>query len=222
MPKKFNRSYNVEGQKFNNLFIQKVYKEKGFVMATCLCDCGTTKDIRIYPILDGAVISCGCLHSKAFKERVTTHGQSHSPEHTAWTALRDRCKNPNNPRFEHYGGRGIVVDPRWDSFEQFYADMGPRPSNKHSIDRRDNDGPYSPENCYWATREEQARNRQSTKMITFDGQSLCIADWARLSGLRPNVIRHRLLQGWSIKDALTTNGYVLKSSIHFKDFEKSE
>jgi hypothetical protein len=88
----------------------------------------------------------------------------------AWNNLKKRCNNPNNISFVYYGGRGIKVCRRWKKFENFIADMGLPPSEKHSIDRIDNDGNYEPSNCRWATREEQANNKSNNKFITHNGQ----------------------------------------------------
>lgn len=95
-----------------------------------------------------------------------------SPEYSAWVNLRYRCNNPGAPAYANYGGRGVKVCERWDSFENFLVDMGRRPSPRHSIDRRDNDGDYTPENCRWATATEQLRNRRNIKLTQRDADAI--------------------------------------------------
>lgn len=127
-----------------------------------------------------------------------------SPEYRAWKAMKQRCGNPNNHKFNIYGARGIRVCERWrDSFETFLADMGQRPHGT-SIDRIDNDGNYEPANCRWATPRQQMRNRSNTRLITYDGRTLSLAEWARATGLTEAGIRIRIdRRGWSVAEALT-------------------
>jgi hypothetical protein len=113
-----------------------------------------------------------------------------------------RCTNPNNTHFHNYGGRGITVCDRWKTFENFYTDMGDKPEGM-SIDRIDNDKGYSLENCRWATRTEQTRNRKLTRIIEFNGQKRCVAEWAELMGISYKILRNRLDKKWSIEKALT-------------------
>jgi len=126
------------------------------------------------------------------------------PERTVWHLMRQRCENPKASGFENYGGRGIRVCDRWQSFDAFLADMGTRPSAKHQLDRVDTNSDYSPENCRWATRAVQARNTRRTHMITFRGVSLCLTDWAARAGLTRAALKSRVARGWPIEKALTT------------------
>jgi hypothetical protein len=118
--------------------------------------------------------------------------------------MRKRCFDPSNKRFAHYGGRGIRVCKRWKTFEHFFVDMGPRPSPEHSLDRIDNDGHYSPDNCRWATRLEQANNKTATHWISHDGRTQSLASWARETGIGFSTIRYRLNSGWPASRALET------------------
>jgi hypothetical protein len=134
------------------------------------------------------------------------HGMRRSAEWKAWQNLKRRCDNHKREDFHRYGGRGIEVCPAWhNSFLAFYSDMGPRPSSGHTLDRIDNDGPYSPENCRWLTRKEQAQNRQSNHRLTLDGVTRTLAEWEDACGLKADTIGRRLRLGWSVEKALKTS-----------------
>ena len=119
--------------------------------------------------------------------------------------MNRRCGNPKDAAYRHYGGRGITVCDRWrDSFDAFIADMGKRPSRTHSIDRIDNDRGYSPENCRWATRAQQARNKRSSRYLTVGDRTMVAVDWSRETGLSISTITGRLKRGWSPERAIST------------------
>lgn len=120
-----------------------------------------------------------------------------------WQGMIRRCHNPDHSEFRNYGGRGIRVCKRWrKSFKKFLKDMGRRPGNKE-IDRIDNDGDYRPENCRWATRSEQCRNKRGNRIIEFEGESKCLAEWAEVVGIRMATLWRRLNQGWSFEKAIS-------------------
>lgn len=130
---------------------------------------------------------------------------SYSDEYATWQNIKARCYNKNHPRFMDWGGRGIFVCDDWrSSFDRFYSDMGPRPSKSHSIDRVDSNGPYSPENCRWATNHQQATNRPGwVRNLTFNGKTQTITQWSVEIGLARKSLSDRLALGWSIEEALT-------------------
>lgn len=140
----------------------------------------------------------------ARKQHQERHGMKHTPEYKTWCDMKARCLNPNNKNFETYSKRGICKE--WvESFKAFYRDMGPRPSPKHSIDRINNDGPYAPDNCRWATQPEQVRNRSNNINLTFQGRTQCVAAWAEELGMKNTTLQLRITKyGWSVERALTT------------------
>ncbi len=135
-----------------------------------------------------------------------SHGMYKSPEHKVWRKMKERCYNEKAAQYARYGGRGIVVCDEWlNSFSAFFADVGPRPSANHSLERIDNNGNYTPANCRWADRSEQARNRCSSHLIEFNGKTQALAAWAAELGISQSTLLQRVGRlGWSIARALTT------------------
>jgi len=137
-------------------------------------------------------------------EMYYTHGLSKTPEYKAWYSMKQRCFNPNYQYYSHYGGRGIAVCDRWLNSKHFLADMGSRPTAKHSLDRIDNNADYSPKNCKWSTKAEQDNNKRNNHLITIDDVTLTIAQWAEKMGISHQVIYSRLKSGWSEFAAVMT------------------
>jgi hypothetical protein len=128
---------------------------------------------------------------------------SYTKEFSVWKAMKKRCSNPNNSDFPIYGGQGIRVCPRWrESFENFFHDMGKVPPGC-TLDRIDNDGDYCPENCKWASKTEQSRNRRNSRFFKYKGETRCIADWANVAGINRSTLYGRLNKGWPIDRALS-------------------
>jgi len=192
----------IDGQTFGRLTVVELlgYRQgstKSYWL--CKCECGNTCEATIDKLRAGDVKSCGCYRS----EKRTTHGQRTSPEYNSWFAMRQRCNNPNTKVFYRYGGRGITVCEAWNvSFAAFMEDMGPKPSPQHSIERVDNNGMYCKENCRWATSSEQCSNTRRNRMLTVDGQTMTIAEWARKTGIHFCTITNRLNSGWSDVDCV--------------------
>ena len=137
--------------------------------------------------------------------RNTKHGlfKTLRREHQCWADMRDRVNNPSNKSYKHYGGRGISICERWSDFAAFFEDMGPSPKN-HSIDRIDVNGDYEPSNCRWATPREQSINRRDTILLTHNGETMCMKDWARRLGISYITLGGRIRSGWPVEKALTT------------------
>lgn len=173
----------------------------------CKCDCGNIVVIRSSSLVENKTKSCGCYNIERFIERTMTHGKYGLSEYNSWSGMKDRCYNKNNLHYQRYGGRGIRVCKKWKySFENFYNDMGPKPSKLYSLDRINNNKGYSKENCRWATKLEQVKNRNSVRLITFNGLTLNLKDWSRkiTYNKNSNLIYGRIYNGWSDIKAVST------------------
>jgi hypothetical protein len=171
----------------------------------CLCSCGVQKAIR-HGLLVGRrrVRSCGCLQRDTARKRKTTHGGSRTPEYRILHHMIQRCTNQNDQDYPDYGGRGICVCPRWlSSFADFLSDVGPRPSAEHEIDRINNNGHYEPGNVRWVSHQRNCRNRRSSRLLTHDGRTMTLTEWAIAIGISNRTLRSRLEMGWCLGRALT-------------------
>lgn len=138
--------------------------------------------------------SCAARHTRREHGHTTKSGQS--PTYNSWATMRQRCTNPNHPKYALYGGRGITVTDEWASFDRFLKDMGQRPKGM-TLDRIDNDGPYSPENCRWATVRQQQNNQARTTMVQYGGEQLPLGDLALRLGINKQTLNYRIRGGWS-------------------------
>ena len=159
------KALDLNGKGFNRLTVINRDENNRFgqSMWLCECHCGVKKTIKGSYLVSGHTRSCGCHQRDVIGSISRAHGMYGSPEHVSWNRMHQRCTNKKNNRFDNYGGRGITVCNRWQKSENFYADMGDKPTPKHSIDRIDNDGNYEPANCQWATPLEQAHNQRLQK-----------------------------------------------------------
>jgi len=159
----------------------------------CRCQCGARDIIEENSLLSGHSTSCGCAKAERFLRMIQSHGQSRTPEYRIFTAIKQRCTNPKNEAYKNYGGRGITVE--WESFEAFFADMGPRPSPKHTVERVNNNGPYARGNCTWALRKEQSNNMRTNRLIVYQDHIYTLSQLAEHLGLSKSGLRNRLARG---------------------------
>jgi hypothetical protein len=204
------KSIDLTGKQFGRLTVVAKGPQKGNkTYWICRCECGATSTPYSGSLRSGRTKSCGCLSRQAASNRATRHGHSRvgkrSLTYSTWVNMIERCKRTQATGWSRYGGRGIRVCKRWaNSFEAFLADMGERPSQSHSIDRKENGGNYEPGNCRWSTKREQANNRRTSVFIEAEGKKLTIAQWAVAKGLNDSAIRRRIQLGWNPVAAVLT------------------
>lgn len=147
----------------------------------CKCECGEIRTLSTQSFK--RVVSCGCYRRKIFMERITSHQQSKNPVYKVWHAMMQRCYNKNCKAYKNYGGRGISVEKRWQDFNAFFEDFGSKKPVGGTIDRIDNDGNYSRENCQWSTIQKQQTNKRNTKQFVYNGITHTKASLFRLAGI---------------------------------------
>lgn len=203
-----NRFIDMAGKRVGRLIVVSC---AGFrhnqAMWLCRCDCGN-ETVVFGSVLrrDQKTQSCGCIVKEVMSKLKTTHGMSRTTEYRIWRGMINRCHKETDPAYSRYGGRGIVVCDKWrNSFPDFLEDMGSRPGKRYSLDRIDNDKGYSPENCRWATNKQQSNNRRNNHLITYDGETHTISEWADITGIKQETILNRLnVHNWSIEKTLST------------------
>lgn len=193
-------NYNdLTGRRFGQLtVIGRAPNDKhGNILWYCKCDCGGEKETRANALTSGKATSCGCVQKRRSAEAHTRHGYHGSRLYNIWSNMKGRCSTESCSFYERYGGRGITVCQEWlDNFEAFRDWALTNGYQEHlTIDRIDNDGPYSPENCRWSTEGEQARNRSTTSMITVDGITRSRTEWAEMLGIKPEALRSATRRG---------------------------
>ena len=200
-----NVTASLIGKKFGRLeVVSQLDRDKhGHWHWLCRCECGVELTPSGQALKSGNTKSCGCLNREATGNRRRTHGQSKDPTYRNWCAMKERCYSEPHKNYDLYGGRGIAVCGRWrESFEMFLADMGPRPFPRATVERRDTNGNYEPDNCQWATQREQTRNKRNNHLLTVDGETKTIADWSERFGINQRMILKRLTRGWTPSDAV--------------------
>lgn len=195
-------------QRFGRLVVQGRSRSiAGNCLWLCLCDCGAHHEVRTTALRTGNTRSCGCLARdvhRAVGLASRTHGMLGTSEYRIWVGMKGRCNTPTSKDYPNYGGRGIKVCPEWESFERFYADMGPRPKGT-TLDRKENDGDYCKDNCRWATVLEQNRNRSCAVTVEIDGKPLSLQELSEQCGVSYSVLHNRIVRRrWSIERATTT------------------
>ena len=193
------------GERFGLLVVTGLLSGLGKKRVKAQCDCGNTWEGTLNTLRRGNTKSCGCY----FLQQVTSHGMSDHPLYHIWDGIIKRTTRPSHDFYKDYGGRGITIWPEWaESPKAFITwvleNLGPRPSDNHSIDRINNDtGSYEPGNLQWSTQEEQCNNKRGNVLLEYRGEVKTQAQWAKATGLSSELIAYRLQSGWSIGDALT-------------------
>ena len=206
-----NNLRNIIGQRFGYLtairHIPRYGSERkrgGNALWLCQCDCGERVKAGSDKLITGRKKSCGVSGHRWVPQRPAGQVRTYPSEYRSWKKMHERCSNPRHERYSAYGGRGIWVCDRWHSFRDFMEDMGPKPNSKYTIERRDNDGPYTKDNCRWATRAEQSRNMRNSVYVEFRGKRELLMDVCEWMGVSRGLVYGRIKSGWDAERAVTT------------------
>ncbi len=215
--KRAGKPSDIIGKRFGRLVVESIsHRERRpngamYIYWKCRCDCGGVKLSKTDHLKKGETISCGCARREMYEGlKVTSYRHGHcsgangagSSTYTRWVQMVQRCTKPTHPMWKHYGARGINVCEAWLHFPRFLRDMGEAPKRTH-LDRINNDGNYEPGNCRWASYKESGRNKRTLRLIEFNGETKCVADWADHFGIKANTIRNRLLRKFPIHRLFT-------------------
>lgn len=199
---------NLIGYKLGRLTVLEWHgkNKQGCNTWLCECECGNKVVVRTADLNSGHTKSCGCLAKDSFRKVITKHEKRNTRLYSIWANMRSRCNNPNTGYFDRYGGRGITICEEWERFETFYEwSMSNGYSDNLTIDRIDNNKGYSPENCRWASASEQNSNTRRNHLITYNGKTQTMTQWAEEIGIPARTLETRLNRHhWSIERALTT------------------
>lgn len=188
------------GQRFGRLTASKQLTPIVWLMD---CDCGGKRTVKEFNLLNGRVESCGCDGRTHGGDLKINGGHSSHPLYKTWACMMYRCYRTEDPRYEDYGGRGIAVDIRWHSFENFAEDMGVKPDGT-TLDRKDNNAGYSKDNCRWLESGLQQWNMRTNHILDWGGESLPVSAWAKKLGINKSTLAKRISRGWSVDRALQT------------------
>lgn len=208
---------DVTGMKFGRLTVisRGENDAAGQARWNCQCECGNTTLVRGFQLRSGQIKSCGCLSVEKFLDRVKTHGLSKDENgkptrlYKLYQGMKHRCYNPNDKEYKRYGNQGITVCDEWiHNFQAFYDwAMANGYRDDLTIDRIDNSMGYSPDNCRWATLQEQAVNRRNVIKLTMNGETKTLKEWSQIVNIDPATLRWRHLQGWSDEETLGRRKY---------------
>lgn len=208
------------GEKYGRLTAVEFFENRnGRRIWKFLCDCGKTALINHAHVKIGHTKSCGCLNVEATKKANTTHGMRKTSTYRIWSNMKYRCLKEKSTHYKDYGGRGIKVCGKWLKFEGFLEDMGEKPEGL-TLDRIDNDGDYTAENCQWATKTQQANNCRSNLFIEYLGEKKTIAQVATLTGIKYATLRKRIVElGWDINKTIINKNFAIDTRFK-KGFNK--
>lgn len=205
---------DISGQKFNRWTVEELVGRttSGGGLWKCRCECGTVRNVDGRSLRDGTSKSCGCLrndNAKAGKYN-SARAVTHERLYGVWSGIRSRCLNPHDRAYERYGGRGITICDQWKDYRTFYnwaIENGyddSSPKYVCTVDRIDNNGNYTPDNCRIVPQLIQCNNRQTNHLLEYEGSTHTISEWARITGINKHTIRRRIdTYGWSVQKALT-------------------